>query len=44
MPTIPQRIASASAVLRGQYGDITTMANEREQSRQTLDPALSEIS
>jgi hypothetical protein len=36
MPTIPQRIASAFAVLCGQYGDVTTMAHDREQSRQSL--------
>jgi hypothetical protein len=36
MPTIPQRIASAFAVLCGQYGDVTQMANDREQSRQSL--------
>ncbi len=36
MPTIPQRIASAFAVLRGRYGDITRMAEGREQSRQSL--------
>ena len=36
MPTIPQRIASAFAVLCGQYGDVTKMAREREQSRQSL--------
>jgi hypothetical protein len=36
MPTIPQRIASAFAVLCGQYGDVTKMAQEREQSRQSL--------
>jgi hypothetical protein len=36
MPTIPQRIASAFAVLCGQYGDVTTMARHREQSRQSL--------
>src|SRR6202040_3392541 len=36
MPTIPQRIASAFAVLCGQYGDVTEMANDREQSRQSL--------
>jgi TolA-binding protein len=36
MPTIPQRIASAFAVLCGQYGDVTQMAREREQSRQSL--------
>jgi hypothetical protein len=36
MPTISQRIASAFAVLRGQYGDVTAMARDREQSRQSL--------
>jgi hypothetical protein len=36
MPTIPQRIASAFAVLCGQYGDVTQMARDREQSRQSL--------
>ena len=36
MPTIPQRIASAFAVLCGQYGDVTGMAKDREQSRQSL--------
>jgi hypothetical protein len=36
MPTISQRIASAFAVLCGQYGDVTEMANGREQSRQSL--------
>jgi hypothetical protein len=36
MPTIPQRIASAFAVLCGQYGDVTEMAGDREQSRQSL--------
>jgi hypothetical protein len=36
MPTIPQRIASAFAVLCGRYGDITEMAQDREQSRQAL--------
>jgi hypothetical protein len=36
MPTIPQRIASAFAVLFGQYGDVTTMAWDRQQSRQSL--------
>jgi hypothetical protein len=34
--TIPQRIASAFAVLCGQYGDVTEMAQGREQSRQSL--------
>ena len=36
MSTIPQRIASAFAVLCGQYGDVTKMAKDREQSRQSL--------
>jgi hypothetical protein len=36
MSTIPQRIASAFAVLCGRYGDITQMAQDREQSRQSL--------
>jgi hypothetical protein len=36
MPTVQQRIASAFAVLCGQYGDVTKMANGREQSRQSL--------
>jgi hypothetical protein len=36
MPTIPQRIASAFAVLCGQDGDVTRMAKGREQSRQSL--------
>jgi hypothetical protein len=36
MPTIPQRIASAFAVLCGRYGDVTRMAEDRDQSRQSL--------
>ena len=36
MPTIPQRIASAFAVLCGRYGDVTRMAQDRAQSRQSL--------
>jgi hypothetical protein len=36
MPTIPQRIASAFAVLCGQYGDVTKMAQDRDSSRQAL--------
>jgi hypothetical protein len=36
MPTIPQRIASAFAVLCGHYGDVTKMAQDREQSRPAL--------
>ena len=36
MPTIPQRVASAFAVLCGRYGDVTAMAQDRGQSRQSL--------
>ena len=36
MPTIRHRIASAFAVFCGQYGDVTEMAKDREQSRQSL--------
>jgi hypothetical protein len=36
MSTISQHIASAFAVLCGQYGDVTEMANDRERSRQSL--------
>ena len=36
MPMIPQRVASAFAVLRGRYGDVTAMAKSRGQSRQSL--------
>jgi len=36
MPTIPQRIASAFAILCGRYGDVTKMAEDRDQSRQSL--------
>ena len=36
MPTIPQRIASAFAVFCGRDGDVTKMAQDREQSRQAL--------
>src|SRR3954470_7000283 len=36
MPTIPQRIASAFTVFCGRYGDVTKMAEDREQSRQSL--------
>src|SRR3954471_8123364 len=36
MATIPQRIASAFAVLRGRYGDMTAMARDRDRSRQSL--------
>ena len=36
MPTIPQRLASTFAVLFGRYGDVTAMAKDRDQSRQSL--------
>lgn len=36
MPTIKQRIASAFVVLCGRYGDVTKLAQDREQSRQSL--------
>jgi hypothetical protein len=36
MPTISQCVASAFAVLCGRYGDVTKMAQDREQSRQSL--------
>jgi hypothetical protein len=36
MSTIPQRIASAFAVLSGRYGEVTKMAKDRERSRQSL--------
>ena len=36
MSTLCQRISSAFAVLCGQYGDVTNMARDREQSRQSL--------
>ncbi len=36
MPTIPQHIASAFAVLCGRYGDVTAMAQDRQRSRQAL--------
>ena len=43
MPTIPQRIASAFAVLRGRYGDVTAMAKGRDQSRQSLYREANEV-
>ena len=43
MPTIPQRIASAFAVPCGPSGDVTAMANDREQSRQTLDREAEQV-
>jgi hypothetical protein len=36
MPTITQRIASAFVILCGRYGDVTKMAQDPEQSRQSL--------
>jgi hypothetical protein len=36
LPTIPQRVASAFAVLCGRYGDVTRMAQGRQQSRQLV--------
>ena len=36
MTPIPQRIASAFAVLCGQFGDVTNMARARERSRKSL--------
>src|SRR3954452_13560228 len=36
MPTIPQRIGSAFAVLCGRYGDVTKLAGDRELSRESL--------
>ncbi len=36
MSTISHRIAGAFAVLCGRYGDVTKMAQDREQSRQSL--------
>ncbi|MEO6808800.1 MAG: hypothetical protein ABI353_06780 [Isosphaeraceae bacterium] len=36
MPTIPQRIANDFAVFCAQYGDVTTMAEHRAPSRQSL--------
>jgi hypothetical protein len=44
MPTIPQRVASAFAVLCGQYGDVTELARDREQSRQSLYREAEEVS
>src|SRR4051812_17107917 len=36
MPTIPRRIATVFAVLRGRYGDVPQMARERDRSRRSL--------
>jgi len=43
MSTIPQRIASAFAVLCGRYGDVSQLAREREQSRQALDREAEQV-
>jgi hypothetical protein len=43
MPTIPQRIASAFAIFFGQYGDVSQMAQDREQSRQSLYREANEV-
>jgi hypothetical protein len=43
MATIPQRIASAFAVLCGPYGDVTEMAKDREPSRPSLDRAARQV-
>jgi hypothetical protein len=43
MPTIKQRIASAFVVFWGRYGDVTRMAQDREQSRQSLYREATEV-
>jgi hypothetical protein len=43
MPTIKQRIASAFVVFCGRYGDVTKMAQDREQSRQSLYREATEV-
>ena len=43
MPTITQRIASAFVVFCGRYGDVTKMAQDREQSRQSLYREASQV-
>ena len=43
MPTIPQRLASAFAVLCGRDGDVTAMAQDREQSRPSLDREAEQV-
>jgi hypothetical protein len=43
MPTVTQRIASTFVVLCGQYGDVTKMAHDREQSRQSLYREASQV-
>ena len=43
MPTIKQRIASAFVVFCGRYGDVTKMAQDRDQSRQSLYREATEV-
>ena len=43
MSTITHRIASAFVVLCGRYGDVTNMAHDREQSRQSLYREASQV-
>jgi len=43
MPTIKQRIASAFVVFCGRYGDVTRMAQDRGQSRQSLYREATEV-
>src|SRR5271157_4549953 len=43
MSTITQRIGSAFVVLCGRYGDVTKMAHDREQSRQSLYREASQV-
>ena len=43
MSTITQRIASAFVVLCGRYGDVTKIAHDREQSRQSLYREASQV-
>ena len=43
MPTIKQRIASAFVVFCGRYGDVTKLAHDRQQSRQSLYREASQV-
>ena len=43
MSTVTPRIASAFVVLFGRYGDVTKMAHDREQSRQSLYREASQV-
>ena len=43
MSTITQRIASAFVVLCGRYGDVTKLAHDRQQSRQSLYRQASQV-